>query len=86
MVEDLLRGFVAGPQADDIDFSTLEKLSAEYVSDELLKRHGDAAWRVRLRERWLHLVVLLEFQSRTSRGWPCAGPGAVSAGATVPRG
>ena len=64
MVEDLLRGFVAGPQADDIDFSTLEKLSAEYVSDELLKRHGDAAWRVRLRERWLHLVVLLEFQSR----------------------
>ena len=64
MVEDLLRGFVAGPQADDIDFSTLEKLSAEYVSDELLKRHGDAVWRVRLRERWLYLLVLLEFQSR----------------------
>ena len=64
MVEDLLRGFVAGPRADDIDFSTLRKLSSEYVSDELLKRHGDAVWQVRLRGRWLYLVVLLEFQSR----------------------
>ena len=64
MVEDLLRGFVAGLRVDDIDFSTLQKLSAEYVSDELLKRHGDAVWRVRLRERWLYLVVLLEFQSQ----------------------
>ena len=64
IVEDLLRGFVAGPRVDDVDFSTLQKLSAEYVSDELLKRHGDAVWRVRLRGCWLYLVVLLEFQSR----------------------
>ena len=64
MVEDLLRGFVAGPRPEDIDFSTLQKLSADYVSDELLKRHGDAVWRVRLRGGWLYLVVLLEFQSR----------------------
>ena len=64
MVEDLLRGFVAGPWIGEIDFSTLQKLSAEYVSDELVKRHGDAVWQVRLRERWLYLLVLLEFQSR----------------------
>ena len=64
MVEDLLRGFVAGPWSGEIDFSTLEKLSAEYVSDELLARHGDAVWRVRLRESWLYLLVLLEFQSQ----------------------
>ena len=64
MVEDLLRGFVAGLRVDDIDFSTLRKLPAEYVSDDLLKRHGDAVWQVRLHEHWLYLVVLLEFQSR----------------------
>ena len=65
MVEDLLRGFVAGLRVDDIDFSTLEKVSAEYVSDELLKRHGDAVWRVGLGEDdWLYLMVLIEFQSR----------------------
>ena len=64
MVEDLLRGFVAAPWSDEIDFSTLEKLSAEYVSDELLTRHGDAVWRVRLRQNWLYLLVLLEFQSQ----------------------
>ena len=64
MVEDLLRGFVAGPWSKEIDFSTLEKLSAEYVSDELLARHGDAVWRVRLHESWLYLLVLLEFQSQ----------------------
>ena len=64
MVEDLLRGFVAGPWSAEIDFSTLEKLSAEYVSDELLARHGDTVWKVRLRESWLYLLVLLEFQSR----------------------
>lgn len=64
MVEDLLRGFVAGPWSKEIDFSTLEKLSAEYVSDELLARHGDAVWRVRLHQSWLYLLVLLEFQSQ----------------------
>ncbi len=64
MVEDLLRGFVAGLRVDDIDFSTLRKLPAEYVSDDLLKRHGDAVWQVRLHGHWLYLVVLLEFQSR----------------------
>ena len=64
MVEDLLRGFVAGLRVDDIDFSTLRKLPAEYVSDDLLKRHGDAVWQVHLRGHWLYLVVLLEFQSR----------------------
>ena len=64
MVEDLLRGCVAGPWIDEIDFSTLRKLPAEYVSDELLTRHGDAVWRARLGDGWVHLLVLIEFQSR----------------------
>ncbi len=64
MVEDLLRGFVAPEWSDALDFSTLEKLPAEYVSDDLRQRHGDVVWRVRFRdERWLYLLVMLEFQS-----------------------
>ena len=65
LVQDLLRGFVAGPWSKAIDLKTLEKLPAEYVSDDLSTRRGDAVWRVRLRgERWLYLLVLLEFQAR----------------------
>ena len=63
MVEDLLRGFVAGDWIDEFDFSTLQKLSAEYVSDEHRTRLGDMVWRVRHRGAWLHVLVLLEFQS-----------------------
>ncbi len=64
MVEDLLRGFAAREWSDALDFSTLEKLPAEYVSDDLRRRHGDVVWRVRFRdETWLYLLVMLEFQS-----------------------
>jgi len=63
LVEDLLRGIVAGEWSDALDFTTLEKLPAEYVSDDLRRRQGDLLWRVRFRHRWLYVLVLLEFQS-----------------------
>ena len=63
MVEDLMRGFAAREWAAAVDFSTLRKLPAEFVSDELLKRHGDTVWVVRFRDG-RHLVLALEFQSR----------------------
>ena len=63
MVEDLLRGIVAPEWSDALDFTTLEKLPAEYVSDNLRRRQGDLLWRVRFRDRWLYVLVLLEFQS-----------------------
>ena len=64
MVEDLLRVLVTSEWIDEADFSSLRKLSAEYVSDELRRRHGDTVWRVRIGHSWLHVLVLLEFQSR----------------------
>ena len=65
MVEDLLRGFAAPEWSGALDFTTLEKLPAEYVSDDLRRRHGDLVWRLRFRETWLYLLVMLEFQSST---------------------
>ena len=67
IVADLVRVLVPGDQLDAFDFSTLEKLSSEYVSDELRNRRGDAVWRLRLRDGWLHVLVLLEFQSTDDR-------------------
>ena len=58
MVEDLLRGFLPGSWLAEVDFSTLQKLPTEYVSDELLQRHGDCVWRLRRRGQWLYLLVL----------------------------
>ena len=63
MVEDLLRAFLPAEVLAELDFSTLRKLPAEYVSDELLQRHGDCVWRIHRRGQWLYLLVLLEFQS-----------------------
>ena len=48
--------------AGELDFSTLQKVPAEYVSDERLTRRGDAVWRVRFRDG-RHLLVVLELQS-----------------------
>ena len=62
MVRDLLRA--VGPDwFADVDLDTLEKLPADHVGDSGQTRRGDAAWRVRFRNGWLYLLVVLEFQS-----------------------
>jgi len=47
LVRDLLQGFVQESWINDLDFSTLEKTSSSYVSDDLREREDDAIWRVR---------------------------------------
>ena len=63
MVRDLLRAVGDDDWIADIDLDTLEKLPAEHVGDSGKARHGDAAWRVRFRNGWLYLLIVLEFQS-----------------------
>jgi predicted transposase YdaD len=63
MVRDLLRGFVPGAWIEELDFSTLEKCSGSYVSDDLRDRADDVIWRVRWGDDWLYVYLLLEFQS-----------------------
>ena len=65
VVADLLRSLL--PENVGIDESSLRKLPAEYVADDYRQRRGDTVWRVRAlaegRRGWLHVLVLLEFQS-----------------------
>lgn len=64
MVADLLREFVPEPWVNEIDFSTLERVSGSYVSDDLRTREEDMVWRVRVRGQWVYIYSLLEFQTQ----------------------
>ncbi len=44
MVADLLRGFVHEDWVGDLDFSTLEKVDASFVGDDLRFRESDLVW------------------------------------------
>jgi len=68
MVEDLLTGFVREEWVQELDFSTLEKVSGSYVTDDLRDRADDIVWRVRWGTDWLYVYLLLEFQS-TNDPW-----------------
>ena len=65
MVGDLLRAVGDPDWLGEVDLNSLEKLSGDYVGDSGQQRQGDAVWRVRFRNGWLYLLVLLEFQSRS---------------------
>ena len=64
MVQDVLRACLPAHRLAAADLSSLGKLSPEYVSDELRKRHGDTVWHLRLGRRRVFLLVLLEFQAQ----------------------
>ena len=68
MVRDLLEGFAAREWSGALDFASLTPLPADYVSEDLRRRHGDLVWKVRFRgDRWLYLMLLLEFQTTVER-------------------
>ncbi len=63
VVEDLLRGFVEEDWIEGLDYTTLEKVSGSYITDDLRDREDDLIWRVRHQGEWLYVYLLLEFQS-----------------------
>ena len=67
MVRDLLAGFFPREWVEELDLSTLERWPESTVSDDLRQRHQDRVWRVRSRDRWLYVLVMLEFQSTVDR-------------------
>jgi predicted transposase/invertase (TIGR01784 family) len=64
VVQHLIEGFLpAAKRLGRLDFTTLEKVSASYVSDELRERADDVIWRIKTDKDWLYLYFLIEFQS-----------------------
>ena len=63
MVTDLLKGFVKEAWVDQCDFSTLERASGHYVTDDLRDREDDIIWKLRWGDQWLYIYLLIEFQS-----------------------
>ena len=63
LVRDLLKGFVHEEWVGELDFTTLERVAGSYVSDDLRERIDDMVWRVRFKNRWVYVYLLLEFQS-----------------------
>jgi hypothetical protein len=63
----LLAGFIHEPWVKEVEFDTLERVSGTYVSDDFREREDDIIWRVRWRDRWLYVYLLLEFQSGVDR-------------------
>ncbi len=63
MVESLIRDFVPEDWVHDLDFSTLEKQNGSYVTDDLRQRHDDIIWRVKCKDQWFYVYLLIEFQS-----------------------
>ncbi len=63
MVEDLLKGFVKEDWVEQLDFTTLEKVSESYTTDDIRDREDDIVWRVRWGKDWVYIYLLLEFQS-----------------------
>ena len=73
-IKDLLQGFVQEPWVQELDFETLTRLPADYVSGQLAgdfeTRAGDVLWKIDWKDqgsgaerRPLHLLILVEFQS-----------------------
>ena len=67
MVRDLLEGFVCKDKQWGLDYDSLEKVSADSVSDTLRARSNDLVWRVRHRAECVYLYLVLEFQSTIER-------------------
>ncbi|WP_323011868.1 Rpn family recombination-promoting nuclease/putative transposase [Castellaniella sp.] len=64
MVRDLIVGFIPDEWLHQLDYTTLERVSGSYITDDLRERADDIIWRVRADDQWVYLYLLIEFQSR----------------------
>ena len=56
LVRDLIIGFVPDEWLHSFDYTTLERVNASFVTDDLKQRHDDIIWKVKVGGQWLYLV------------------------------
>src|SRR5690349_9106892 len=68
MIEEMLREFVAESWVEKLDFYTLERVNADFVTPGLKGREGDLIWRLRRHSgRLVYIYLMVEFQSKIDR-------------------
>ena len=67
LVRDLIMGFIPDEWLRSLDYSTLEKVSGSYVSEDFKQREDDIVWRVKVSGEWTYLYILMEFQSTVDK-------------------
>ena len=60
-------GFIPDDWLHSLDYSTLEKVSGSYISEDFKLREDDIVWRVKVGGAWVYLYLLLEFQSSVDK-------------------
>lgn len=63
MVKSIVRDWVDEEWVAELDFSTLQPYTADFVTDKIRKKQSDTIWKIKFRNDWLYLFLLLEFQS-----------------------
>jgi len=52
LVRDLILGFIPDEWLHSLDYATLERVNASYVTDDLKQRHDDIIWKVKIGGQW----------------------------------
>ena len=67
MVKAFLTGFIDPEYIQYFDLESLEKQNGSYVADDLRDREDDLVWRLKCKDEWVYIYLLLEFQSTVDR-------------------
>jgi len=70
MVHALLDGFLSPRWTGQLDFSTLEKTPAAFITQDRRARYGDLVWCIRVQASGQRIYLLFEFQSRGDKRMP----------------
>ena len=66
-IENLIRGFIDGDLADELDFDRMESLATERTTSGLIRSQADLLWKIHFRGSARSLLLPIEFQSVIDR-------------------